>query len=921
MLKDEDVLLKNNSGNKSKNTLIDGFVIRTKEFKKIFEALKYRDQKRKHSHFLVIGQRGAGKTTLLHRLNYAVEDDPELSEQLIPIIFSEEQYHLSELTNLWESIAIFLEDHYGLSNLSSEIERLISRNELHEPLVFDYLISQVSKQHKTLVVFIENINVFFKKLDAPEKIRLKNILTKTNSLRIIGSSTTFNDSYIDFQSDFYDFFKIVPLNGLDKKEAEDLLIKIGEQYGAAEQIQEIIEKSPSRIEALRRLTGGVPRTIAYLFEIFLNNRNGKAITDLYILIDTLTFLYKSELDQLSTQQQKVVDVIARKWDAIGVREIAKATRYESKNISTILNGLEKNQLIERVSTSTKNNLYRIRERFMNIWYLMRFGRKHDQENIIWLVRFFDAWCEEKELSRIIAAHIDNLKEGSYDLNAAIDMGNAFLSCENVSESLKLQLLRMTKSILPKRLLDKVRFSSKNIHNTLAELINEQHFDEAFQMLEEIDVRDELYYMLASSLYLTTGQYDKSVEAAKQVLEFDKTNSTAALTLGIIYEDYIRDIDQAKVYYEMSLSQKLIHPYAASRLGDILFFYDNRPEKAIELHRRAIEKAFWPSLVSLGRIHHLIHEDDKALAYFKRAVSFKVENAYSKLAEFFSDLGDSKKARQAWENAIAHQEDRALIKAALFYENRKRPNYEKALSYYKQAIDSGITEAYSRLGKLYKNKLGLTDLAIETFTRGVIKNDAESAHQLAHAYADKGMYQESNDLFIQAFNGGKLTAIMCLVTEIYVTGRTAEKAFALQILEENAALLSKHFEITLLYARILLWNDQIEASIEMIRSAFPQLAKLKNNVEKNTHIENSSFVLNQLSQYFLLLIAKGKYQAALELFEDHEIVDLKILLRPVFFILMEYLKTEFPTEYLKAGDEFTETLSEIRDHIKNLQKMT
>lgn len=488
--KDTDVLLRNNTGNKSKDSLIEGFVIRTKEFENLFSNIR-KSKKQHNQHFLIIGQRGAGKTTLLHRLNYAIEDDSELSAVTIPIIFSEEQYHLSELTNLWESIAGYLEDNYQWQNISAGIDKIIANNNDYELLAFEYLKERLKLQNKTLIVIIENINVFLKKIDKTERERLKAILLSADYIKIIGSSTSFNDGIIDFSSEFFDFFQVIQLNGLNKSECENLLIKIGQQYGAEEQIKDIIKNNPARIEALRRLTGGVPRTIAYLFEIFLNNKNGKAITDLYILIDTLTFLYKSELDQLSSQQQKVIDVIARKWDAIGVKEISKITRFESKNISSILSGLEKNQLIEKVQTSTKNHLYRIKERFMNIWYLMRFGRKHDKENVIWLVRFFDAWCEEKELNKLITDHIDNLKEGLYDVNAAIDMGNTFLSCENVSESLKLELIRMTKSVLPKRLLDKVRISSKNVHNTLVELITAQNFDEALKMLNEIDVKEDL----------------------------------------------------------------------------------------------------------------------------------------------------------------------------------------------------------------------------------------------------------------------------------------------------------------------------------------------------------------------------------------------------------------------------------------------
>src|SRR5690606_1398077 len=337
-----------------------------------------------------------------------------LSDIYLPIMFSEEQYNLSDLTNPWEAIAMGTDDNFYKEKLSDSMEKIIDTEEDYEKAPFRCLQKFLKSKNKTAILFIENVNFFLKKLNKYEKKRLKSILTSESHFRIIGSSTSFNDGTIDFGDPFYKFFNTVQLDGLNQQDCEKLLIKIGQQYGEENQIKEIIENYPGRVEALRRLTGGVPRTISYLFQIFLDNEDGKAIKDLYLLIDTLTLLYKSELDQLSPQQQKVIDVIARKWDAISVRDISKKTRIESKNVSSILAYLERNQIVEKVPTSTKNHFYRIKERFMNIWYLMRFGRKNDQDNVIWLVRFFDAWCDESELTKRIKIHINNLKEGHYD---------------------------------------------------------------------------------------------------------------------------------------------------------------------------------------------------------------------------------------------------------------------------------------------------------------------------------------------------------------------------------------------------------------------------------------------------------------------------------------------------------------------------
>ena len=43
------------------------------------------------------------------------------------------------------------------------------------------------------------------------------------------------------------------------------------------------------------------------------------------------------------------------------------------------------------------NLYYLRERFFNIWYLMRNAPKRNQTKVIWLVRFLENWYDPAEL--------------------------------------------------------------------------------------------------------------------------------------------------------------------------------------------------------------------------------------------------------------------------------------------------------------------------------------------------------------------------------------------------------------------------------------------------------------------------------------------------------------------------------------------
>lgn len=906
----QDIFLRNNTGSKSKSAIVDGFVVRTNEFDYIKEILVNGDIRSKSLNTIIIGQRGAGKTTLMHRLNYAILDEKLLSDIYLPIMFSEEQYNLSDLTNLWEAIAMGIDDNFYKEKLSDSIEKIVDTEEDYEKASFSFLQKFLKSKNKTAILFIENVNFFLKKLNEDEKKRLKSILTSESHFRIIGSSTSFNDGTIDFGDPFYKFFNTVQLDGLNQHDCEKLLIKIGQQYGEEIQIKEIIENYPGRVEALRRLTGGVPRTISYLFQIFLDNENGKAIKDLYLLIDTLTLLYKSELDQLSTQQQKVIDAIARKWDAISVKEIAKRTRLESKNISSILSYLEKNQLIEKVPTSTKNHLYRIKERFMNIWYLMRFGRKHDKENVIWLVRFFDAWCDESELTKRLKNHISNLKDGKYDAVAAIDMGNTFLSCENIPENLKEELIRTTNSILPDRILKGAKTAEKDVLDDIKKLLKDERFDEAVSRLNDVENKDVDYFMLATSVYLMQGDHKKALEAAKSAWNLDDQNTFTSITLGIIYDLHLNEPDTAIEYYEKSLSLPHPHPYAANLLGTIYERKMNH-EEAIKYHKQAVAKNFKLSLISLGNIYLDLNDFEMAEKYFRDAVEAKLDKSNTALAKLFSKMKKKKETEMALIKAVEENEEDSNINLGRFYMLKSRPSFKKAEEQFKLAIDKGEIDGYNQLARLYIKKKQ-NEKAISTFENGVSHNDAESAHQLAHLFNREGMFEKSDEMFEKAIELGDTSVIGCWVQSIYRSKRSNRKKFTKELLEKyKPDDINSRFE--LLYAKILLWNDNLTEAIDIVKK---QATILHNSTDDDSYVHRN---LSELVEFFLLLIAKREYDIALDMFSDNNDLDLRTMLKPIYYLMMNELKEDYPMEYLKAGKELTETINDLKKEVENLRK--
>lgn len=804
-MKDTNLVLRNNTGNKTKSSLIEGFVVRTKIFSNVFLDIQQAVANVPGSNYLFIGQRGAGKTTLLYRLKYAIDDNPDLAKDTITVMFSEEQYNLLELINLWECTAEYLEDCPGFERLADEIEDIDVDGSQREELAYEVLENKLIKKGKRIIVFIENIDVFFKKIGLSGQERLLKVLETSTVISMICSATT----HFDGIDSFSDPFKIIQLHGLTRSESVKLLYALAKQKGEVDHIQHVIREHPKRLESLRRLTGGNPRIISYLFQIFLDNENGRAIIDLYQLLDDITFLYKAELDQQSPQQQKVIDVIARNWDAIPTKDIAQRTGIESKHVSAILKALEKNQVVERVATKTKNHLYRLKDRFLNIWYLMRFGKKKDKQSVIWLVRFYDIWCDRSELSRKIESHINSLQSEEFDATAALDLGNAFLSCKNVAPDVRIRLYKATKKILPDEFVNQL---ASPIQEAIQEFVRINDFEKAIEALNEIQLKNKEYYQIASWVYFKKGDYETTIDLLEQFYLTDPTGENAFAIGSTVYSALF------------------------NAEGAVRFF-----EKALDDH--GIKEA----AVELGRI-------------------------------YLNDLDDLTKAKRYLIDALQYGIE-----------------------------DKG--ELYALLGDLYMELEDPVE-AENYLLKGVELNNAIAAHRLGHFYDDNDDWDKTVEYFLKSLAWGKTSSLMCLFVSSFDKERADKKEFLLKIFEENIDKVKKNPARMVGYARLLLWNNLVEKSASILSEIDVDLLEMFDNDDEASQVR----AVNELIRLFTLLIAKGEYHVADDIFRDSK-MDYKQLLRPVYYTLMYYMQNEYPNEYLKAGQELTETIEEVQEVIK------
>jgi len=388
-----------------KEAIVENFVIRTKPFEKIVNDVKNYTVKKSNQHFIIQGQRGSGKSTLLLRLKYEIDT----LEEKIAVIFDEEEYVITTLEEMWERVwEILQEDGYFTEEKEHSYKNL-SRC--------------LKKSEQILIMLIDNIGDILDNFDDDnDEHVLREILQTDKRFKIIGGSPYALETYYSYDKPFYDFFNVITLKGLDLKATITYLKQLAIYY-KQENVEYIIENNLKRVEILRELTAGNPRTLGILFEIFSNDKDGTVFQDMEKLLDDVTGLYKHRMEEMSKQHRKIVSLIAQNWEAISVKELAVKAKMQSNLLSAQLKKLERNDVVEVIKTSTKNNLYRVKERFFNIWYLMRY-KKRNADKIRWLIEFMDIWYSDEMLKDRIENHKESLKSGNYIISESVKLTEA-----------------------------------------------------------------------------------------------------------------------------------------------------------------------------------------------------------------------------------------------------------------------------------------------------------------------------------------------------------------------------------------------------------------------------------------------------------------------------------------------------------------
>lgn len=402
-----------NTGRLDDSDIIAAFAARQNLFDRIITDIGAEKEDSRAQHHLIVGQRGMGKTMLLSRIAAEIRTSL-LGQQFIPLSFAEEQYAVDRLSKFWLNCLDSLADAQEragnqadaariddiVKNLST---RLPGASKDDSPLAREALaafLDAAASLKRRPVLLVDNLQLVFERISSEQQHALRELLMRPGCPILIGASPSPPPESQDYGAAFYDHFKVHYLRPLEVEEMQALMLHLADAIGR-EDVRSRIVSHPHRLQVLRQLTGGNPRTTATLFFLYAEDFAPTVFGDLENLLDRVTPLYKARFEELSAQQQVIASAIANHWDPVTSRTLSEITGLPMTGISGQLDRLEKTGFIERVTLFGQSSTgYQISERFFNVWFLMRSASRRQRREVEFLTRFIENFYESDDRSRI-----------------------------------------------------------------------------------------------------------------------------------------------------------------------------------------------------------------------------------------------------------------------------------------------------------------------------------------------------------------------------------------------------------------------------------------------------------------------------------------------------------------------------------------
>jgi tetratricopeptide (TPR) repeat protein len=708
----------------------DLFVVRKKYFQLLMDKINKEKENSIPQHYLFIGQRGMGKSTLLKRIEVELR---KKDSNFIPLLFPEEQYNLSNLSEFWlnslDAMADALElikdkdDVKLIDTKVKELQKIKDEDDLAKQ-AFQFLIEMSKKINKRPVLLIDNMSFIFDRLNKSEQHTLRAWLMQNNAPILIGASAVDIEDTFNYGAPFYDAFQISYLNKLSFDELLEILNNLAKLTNAQEVLVNIHDEI-GRLKTIHQLTGGNPRTAVMLFKIIVKGFSKEINDDLEALLDEITPLYKARFEELPTQLQIIVDAIALHWDPINLEQLRLETKLENGQLSPQLKRLVELGWIEKLNAyKAKGSSYQISERFFNIWFLMRRSSRRQKKELYCLSKFLETFYGD-DLQEVAQNSIVIKSKNVNQIAYKIALSDAV-----TDPNLKKQLKESCEIDIKKLAVNNPEILSQfgnYINEDKSNIFRNRYLAQEEKWINKIK-KDDNNYLLWYELgvfYHENNKYELAENAYRKCIEINDKYAVVWNNLGNILKDKNDEYTQAEEAYNIACKLDENYDFPIYNLG-LLYQYDFKNyKKAEEFYLKSIKLGYndanvWQNLGILY-LNHLFKHKEAEEAFQK---SLKINNddfIWNTLGNLYQDyLQDYKKSENAYLTAINLDSSNYVAKYNLVFLYRDKMNkFDEAENIFKNLIEvKGFEDSYwlnKSLFELYKKNQGLAqDFLVKAF---------------------------------------------------------------------------------------------------------------------------------------------------------------------------------------------------------------
>jgi tetratricopeptide (TPR) repeat protein/energy-coupling factor transporter ATP-binding protein EcfA2 len=776
------------SANSEPESIKRNFIIRQAEFSIITKALLNKEVKDPLQHELILGRRGSGKSTLLKRIEIEITENKKLCKNYIPINLAEEQAGIYRLFDLWEQVIEELQFNFDLAENRKEFGDFETVQEYTRHL-YDVIHKTCTKEKKRIVLLLDNFDRIVENFTDDGHL-LRETLINYNDVQIIAGSTRMDEHFWRYDMPFYEFFRKHRLEALSREEMLILLNHWADSLAIPE-LKLFIKNNPGKLENVRILTDGLPRTLQFFIQIVLQNSESYGYDYLKKIMDNVTPLYQERLNTLTPQLRKIILEMAFIWEACTTKQLVEKTRMESKLVSANLKTLELKGVVDKIETSKKNHLYRISERFFNMWLIFTQGNPDQKRKAKCLTIFLENWYNANDFEKLANDHISILKNKKINYNDALILSKAISQAKDISLDQRDLILELTESSNINNVKNSLIHLPKKANEIIAEIsfeIEKKNYKKAIEIANTIEnEKDGVKFGILGDLFRKQGNY---AEAEKYyLLAIEKGYNSALNNVANLYKNQQRFFDAEK-YFLLAIEQN-----SNKALNNLANLYKNQQRftEAEKYYLLAIKQGEISVLNNLANLYKAIGKFTEAEKYYLLAIEKNDNDALYNLANLYFEQKKFVKAEKYYLLAIEEEKSNALYNLANLYFEQKR--FLEAEKYYLSAIEIGDNDALYNIGVLFHTQGKFID-AEKYYLLAIEKGDNDALFNIANLYITQGKFIDAEKYYLLSIEKGNNNALNNLTNLYYIQNIKKEKA--LQLIIKN----NEHPENLIL---VEIWN--------------------------------------------------------------------------------------------------------------------